>query len=53
MNIGHISGGTNAGWRKTHQRASHWTCPACGKHLKHFWVACPVDQTRRPDPEQE
>lgn len=49
MNIGHIAGGTNAGWRKVRQRAGGWTCPACGKSLKGFWKACPLDKTPRPE----
>lgn len=52
MNIGHISGGTNAGWRKTNQQPKTWVCPTCGKPLKRFWVACPNDNTRRPDAEE-
>lgn len=49
MNIGHIAGGTNAGWRTVRQRAADWICPSCGKPLKGFWKTCPNDGTRRPD----
>jgi hypothetical protein len=53
MNIGTISGGSNAGWKRHRPKAADWVCPACGKHLRHFWVACPNDNTRRPDPPEE
>ena len=32
MNVGHIAGGTNAGWRKTKQKPEAWSCK-CHPHL--------------------
>lgn len=49
MNIGHVAGGTNAGWKRVRQRAAGWICPQCGKPLKGFWKACPLDNTPRPE----
>jgi hypothetical protein len=49
MNIGHVTGGTNAGWKKQKPKASEWTCPSCGKRLRGFWASCPNDQARRPE----
>jgi len=51
MHIGHIQGGTNAGWRKVKDPAQDWVCPSCGKALAYYWVSCPVDGTRRPERE--
>lgn len=52
MNIGHISGGTNAGWKRQNEKPKDWTCPSCGTRLRYFWPACPNDNTRRPDSEE-
>lgn len=53
MNIGHVTGGTHAGWKTQRPKARDWVCPNCGTRLKHFWVACPNDNTRRPDREED
>lgn len=53
VNIGHIAGGTNAGWRRPKQTPSAWICSECGKKLQRFWTACPNDNTRRPDSSEE
>lgn len=49
-----VSGGTNAGWKRMKaQAAADWRCPSCGKRLRHFWAACPNDNTRRPEPQDQ
>jgi hypothetical protein len=50
FSIGHIQGGTNAGWRTTKVLArKDWVCPDCGKVLRYYWTHCPVDGTPRPE----
>lgn len=44
-----VKGGTRAGWRRVNQKGEGWICPACGKPLKGFWKACPLDNTPRPE----
>jgi len=52
MHVGHIQGGTNAGWRIVNaQVKDDWTCQSCGKSLRYYWVSCPIDGTRRPERE--
>lgn len=37
MNIGHVEGGTNAGWRKVLPPHVEWDCPSCEQHnAKHL-----------------
>jgi len=51
MNIGHIHGGTNAGWRRVNATPTKddWVCPECGKKHRYYWTACPMDGTPRPE----
>lgn len=43
MNIGHVSGGTNAGWRKVKiQAKTDWKCPSCAARNRYYWAACPA-----------
>lgn len=51
MHIGHIAGGTNAGWRKVFAKAKDWICPECESHLKYHWKRCPSCGHPRPDSE--
>lgn len=47
MNIGHVSGGTNAGWRIVREQLKEmWTC-ACGRLNKPTYVNCPDCYTKR------
>ncbi|MGE5596446.1 MAG: hypothetical protein ACM3S1_10490 [Hyphomicrobiales bacterium] len=52
MNIGKVTGGTRAGWKRQREKPRDWKCPSCGTHLRYFWPACPNDNTRRPDPQE-
>jgi hypothetical protein len=51
MHIGHVQGGTHAGWRTVNaaQPKEDWVCDNCGKSLRYYWVRCPVDGTPRPE----
>lgn len=46
MNIGHITGGTNAGWRKIPDPATPWVCE-CGTLNARYWVTCSTCNTHR------
>ena len=51
MNIGHVAGGTHAGWRTVKAAIrKDWTC-GCGARNKYFWINCPVCHTPRPEEE--
>jgi rubrerythrin len=41
VNIGHIAGGTHAGWRTVYAKAKDWICPKCDVLLKYHWKVCP------------
>lgn len=43
-----VKNGTNAGNRVVKPRPRDWVCPECQRHLRYYWVACPVDSTPRP-----
>lgn len=47
MNIGHIAGGTNAGWRRTKPAPKPWAC-ACGPQ-KAYLVSCSTCKAERPE----
>jgi hypothetical protein len=52
MNIGHVQGGTHAGWRTTKQQTKEdWVCETCGKLLRYYWTKCPNDGTARTESE--
>lgn len=50
MNIGHISGGTNAGWRKVVQKPTPWTCVCQGSRVigtnPGYLTKCPCGNPR-------
>jgi len=47
MNIGHVSGGTNAGWRKVRELPKEmWTC-VCGRLNKASYANCPDCYAKR------
>lgn len=47
MNIGHVSGGTNAGWKRQKERGQDWSCPKCLRSNKKFNANCPNCYTPR------
>jgi len=50
FNIGHVAGGTHAGWRTVNEQSKEdWVCPTCGKLLRYYWTSCPNDSTPRPE----
>lgn len=53
MHIGHIAGGTNAGWRKIRAAIkTDWDCPGCGARNRYFWTRCP-NNCGHPRPEEQ
>jgi hypothetical protein len=47
MNIGHVSGGTNAGWRKVREVSKEmWRC-ACGRLNRSYNANCPDCYAKR------
>lgn len=40
---------TNQPRRRVKAQAKDWTCPTCGKPLKHYWLTCPSDGAERPE----
>lgn len=48
FNIGHVSGGTNAGWKRVGEEVKEpWTCN-CGDTHPPTWVNCPNCGVRNP-----
>jgi hypothetical protein len=47
MNIGHVQGGTNAGWRIVKQ-PKQWSHDCTGVKMTLTSYSCPLCHTRRP-----
>jgi hypothetical protein len=51
MYVGHVQGGTNAGWRTVREQRTDWNCPNCNARNRYYWVNCPSCLEHRPEEE--
>ena len=49
FNVGSISGGTRAGWRRVKQTATEWVCSKCGRNNARYFTRCPDCTKWRPE----